>query len=68
VVAVSRNPAIPQFHDTLGSACDIFVVRDEDQRSAIINESREKIEDFLPGARIEITCGLIGQDHVGIID
>jgi hypothetical protein len=68
MVAVSRNPTIPQFHDTLGSACDVFVVRDEDQRSAFINETREKIEDFLAGTRVEITCGLIGQDHVGIID
>jgi hypothetical protein len=43
-------------------------VRYEDERPAFINESRKKIEDFLPGARIEITCRLIGQNHVGIID
>jgi hypothetical protein len=51
-----------------GAASDFLVMGNDNQRDAIVIELFQKIDNILAGDAVEITSGLVGQQHSGFHD
>jgi hypothetical protein len=54
--------AVQHVNDPIGLLCQPVVVSDHHQRSSVPIQPAEKIEDLVPGGRVQLSGGLIGQE------
>src|SRR5438445_7457569 len=60
--------AVADLQHAVGLTGDGVVVRDhEDRRPALVAHAAEELEDLRPGARVERTRRLVGEQHARIV-
>lgn len=63
-----RSASVADGDDAVRLGGDTCVVRDEDDGLALILEAMERLEHLVPGCRVEVARGLVGQDDGGVVD
>src|SRR6266446_4560915 len=65
---VALDLAVPDVDGAMGVLGDVALVGDEDDRVAVLVELFEQAHDLLPGGRVQVAGGLVGQQDGGLHD
>src|SRR5262249_37959440 len=65
---IVHDEAVAEHHRALRVLGDVRLVRDENDRLAVVVEPLEDRHDLLRGLRVEVSGRLVGQDELGIVD
>src|SRR5262245_837871 len=64
--AIPNDPAVADFDDAARAASERHVVRDDDERRALLPELGEEAHDVAASGGVEVAGGLVGEDDVGM--
>jgi len=62
------QPSVAHDHCALRHRSDLRVVRDDDDRAALLVEVTQDREHIAAGDRVEVACRLVGEDEVRVGD